>query len=176
MSMAASDRFWDGIYQQYHPRLLRQVEKYLPTREESQDVLQDLYVQLRRRDVDPKDVENPPAYLMRMATNLAIDVLRRKSRNPLEFSDPAYIAEMKGSGDLYATPEQISSDRQRLDIIAMAVESLPPRCREAFLFCKRDHLTPAEAAEKLGVSRNMVEKHLRTALKHCREVLARHEN
>ena len=104
MSMAARDRFWDVIYQQYHPRLLRQVEKYLPTREESQDVLQDLYVQLRRRDVDPKDVENPPAYLMRMATNLA------------------------------------------------------------------------EAAEKLGVSRNMVEKHLRTALKHCREVLARHEN
>ncbi|WP_430472649.1 RNA polymerase sigma factor [Thalassospira lucentensis] len=174
--MTVRDRLWDGIYQQYYARLLRQVQKYLPTREESQDVLQDLYLQLRRRDLDPKDVENPPAYLMRMATNLAIDVLRRNKRNPLEFTDPADIAEMKGANDHCATPEQISSDRQRLDIIAAAIKDLPPRCCEAFLLCKRDHLTPAEAAQKLGVSRNMVEKHLRTALKHCREVLARHEN
>ncbi|MBX2831220.1 MAG: sigma-70 family RNA polymerase sigma factor [Rhodospirillales bacterium] len=174
--MTVRDRFWDGIYQQYHGRLLRQVQKYLPTREESQDVLHDLYVQLRHRDVDPKEVENPPAYLMRMATNLAIDVLRRNKRNPLEFTDPADISELQGSSNHYATPEQISSDRQRLDIIASAIQDLPPRCREAFLLCKRDHLTPGETAQKLGVSRNMVEKHLRIALKHCREVLARHEN
>ena len=74
------------------------------------------------------------------------------------------------------TPEQISADRQRIAIVGRAIDGLPPRCRDAFLLCKRDHLSPAEAAETLGISRNMVEKHLRHALKHCRTVLARYEN
>lgn len=174
--MAVDDRFWDSIFQQYHDRLLRQVQKYLPTRDESHDVLQDLYVQLRHRNVDPAQIANPPAYMMRMATNLAIDALRRHKRNPLEFTDPAEISDMEGAGAESVTPEQISADRQRLDIVKAAIDELPPRCREVFLLCKRDHLSPTEAAEQLGVSRNMVEKHLRQALRHCKQVLARHEN
>tara|TARA_R110000868_G_scaffold243100_2_gene498902 strand:- start:9562 stop:10086 length:525 start_codon:yes stop_codon:yes gene_type:complete len=174
--MTVRDRFWDGIYQEYHDRLLRQVQKYLPARDESQDVLHDLYVQLRKRDVDPRDIENPPAYLMRMATNLAIDTLRRHNRNPLEFADPADLADMPDMEGRSVTPEQISADRQRLAIVGRAIDDLPPRCRDAFLLCKRDHLSPGETADILGISRNMVEKHLRHALKHCRTVLARHEN
>lgn len=174
--MAVYDRFWDGIYQQYRERLLRQVQKYLPARDESHDVLQDLYVQLRHRNVNPSDISNPPAYMMRMATNLAIDAVRRHKRNPLEFTDPAEISEMGSAVHQSVTPEQISSDRQRLDIIRNAISELPPRCREVFLLCKRDHLSTQEAAERLGISRNMVEKHLRQALGHCKQVLARHEN
>ncbi|AJD52831.1 RNA polymerase sigma-70 factor, ECF subfamily [Thalassospira xiamenensis M-5 = DSM 17429] len=174
--MTVRDRFWDGIYQQYHGRLLRQVQKYLPAGEESHDVLQDLYIQLRKRAVDPCDVDNPPAYLMRMATNLAIDTLRRRNRNPLDFTDPADLADIPDAIGGSVTPEQISADRQRIAIVGRAIDGLPPRCRDAFLLCKRDHLSPAEAAEALGISRNMVEKHLRHALKHCRTMLARYEN
>ena len=174
--MAVCDRSWDSLYQQYHGRLLRQVQKYLPARDESQDVLQDLYVQLRHRKIDPADIANPPAFLMRMATNLAIDAVRRHNRNPVEFTDPAEISEMDGAGNQSVTPEQISSDRQRLEIIRRAIDDLPPRCREVFLLCKRDHLSTVEVAEQLGISRNMVEKHLRQALGHCKQVLARHEN
>ncbi|MCC9623890.1 sigma-70 family RNA polymerase sigma factor [Thalassospira sp. MA62] len=174
--MAVNGRFWDSIFQQYHDRLLRQVQKYLPARDESHDVLQDLYVQLRHRNLDPTQISNPPAYMMRMATNLAIDALRRNRRNPVEFSDPADISDANQSAHQTVTPEQISSDRQRLDIVQAAIADLPPRCKEVFLLCKRDHLTPAEAADQLGISRNMVEKHLREALRHCKQVLARHEN
>lgn len=174
--MTVCDRSWDSLYQQYHGRLLRQVQKYLPARDESHDVLQDLYVQLRHRNIDPAEIANPPAYLMRMGTNLAIDALRRNNRNPVEFTDPAEISEMNSAVPKSVTPEQISADRQRLDIVGLAIDDLPPRCREVFLLCKRDHLSPSEAAEQLGISRNMVEKHLRQALGHCKQVLARHEN
>lgn len=174
--MAVCDRSWDSLYQQYHGRLLRQVQKYLPARDESHDVLQDLYVQLRQRNVDPAKIDNPPAFLMRMATNLAIDALRRNNRNPVEFTDPADIRDTGAGASQSVTPEQISSDRQRLDIIRQAIDDLPPRCREVFLLCKRDHLGTTEVAEQLGISRNMVEKHLRQALGHCKQVLARHEN
>lgn len=174
--MAVCDRSWDNLYQQYHDRLLRQVQKYLPARDESHDVLQDLYVQLRHRNIDPDEIANPPAFLMRMATNLAIDALRRNNRNPVEFTDPAEISEMDGAGSHSVTPEQISADRQRLDIVRRAIDDLPPRCREVFLLCKRDHFSTAEAADQLGISRNMIEKHLRQALGHCKQVLARHEN
>lgn len=133
------------------------MQKYLPAGEESHDVLQDLYIQLRKRAVDPREVDNPPAYLMRMATNLAIDTLRRRNRNPLDFTDPADLADIPDAIGDSVTPEQISADRQRIAIVGRAIDGLPPRCRDAFLLCKRDHLSPAEAAETLGISRNMVE-------------------
>lgn len=129
--MAVCDRSWDSLYQQYHDRLLRQVQKYLPARDESQDVLQDLYVQLRHRKIDPADIANPPAFLMRMATNLAIDALRRHNRNPVEFTDPTEISEMDGAGSQSVTPNrsvQIASDLRSSDVRLMICRRAVVRC------------------------------------------------
>ena len=57
--------------------------------------------------------------------------------------------------------------RERLAILAGAVEELPPRCREVFMLRKVEGLDQAEIARRLGISRNMVEKHLRKALLVC---------
>lgn len=45
-----------------------------------------------------------------------------------------------------------------------AINNLPPRCREVFVLRRFHDLSPDDIAKRLGISRNMVEKHLRSAL------------
>ncbi|MGH8547062.1 MAG: sigma-70 family RNA polymerase sigma factor, partial [Methylococcales bacterium] len=59
--------------------------------------------------------------------------------------------------------------RQKLEILDRAVAELPPKCRQVFLLRKVEQLSHAEIAERLGISRSMVEKHLHRAMMHCRD-------
>ena len=45
--------------------------------------------------------------------------------------------------------------------------ALPPRCREVFVLYMNDGLDLGEIAARLGMSRNMAQKHMRLALARC---------
>ena len=73
-----------------------------------------------------------------------------------------------GRVDEQARIEQQVVARQQLRLVAAAIDELPPRCREAFMLSTFDGLPNGEIAIRLGVSRNMIEKHLMKALLHTR--------
>ena len=54
-------------------------------------------------------------------------------------------------------PEHAYASRQRFEMIAAVVDSLPPRCREAFILVKFDGLTHAETAARMGIAVKTVE-------------------
>jgi RNA polymerase sigma-70 factor (ECF subfamily) len=56
--------------------------------------------------------------------------------------------------------------------VLKAVEALPPQCRRVFRLHKFDGLSHAEVAEKLGISRSAVEKHISAALKSLTRTLS----
>ena len=57
---------------------------------------------------------------------------------------------------------------QRLEMVQRALAELPVACRESFLLRKLEGLSHPEIAERLGLSRSVVEKHIVNAMKHCR--------
>jgi RNA polymerase sigma-70 factor (ECF subfamily) len=106
-------------------------------------------------------IANVESYLMRVAANLIADRAREGRRRaeilvagepPVDAPAPEPDAEMQ----LIA--------RDRIAKIAAIVECLPPRCREVFLLRKSEGLSSIAIAERLGIGRNMVDKHLRHAL------------
>jgi RNA polymerase sigma-70 factor (ECF subfamily) len=70
------------------------------------------------------------------------------------------------------TPEVSVYAQQRLTLLQQAIAELPPRCKQVFLLHKFEHHSHAAIAEMLGISVNMVEKHVMRALAHCRQRLA----
>lgn len=126
------------------------------------DIVQETYQRMLAGDLW-RQAENPRALLHRIAANLATDYERRRQvrEQYAHYEDAA--AEDAGA-DSAADPEQINAARERLHRLVSAVDRLPPKCRTVFVMRKYDGLSHAEIAERLRISRNMVEKHLRNAL------------
>jgi RNA polymerase sigma factor (sigma-70 family) len=100
--------------------------------------------------------------LYRIARNLLADLSRRPL--PLHGVDTASERD-EPAADAADQPETAVLARQQLRQLALAMEALPPRCREALELVRFEGLSYREAAQRMGVSVNMVEKHLIRAMR-----------
>jgi len=103
--------------------------------------------------IDPS--KSGKAYLYKIAHNLSINSLKRKS------------------GAEYVSDEHLNTipmNEASIDFIFMedeyqkAVNSLPERCRAVFTLCRFDGLEYAEIAEVLGISLQTVKNQMSKAL------------
>jgi len=133
----------------------------------AEDVAQETWLRIQRTS-QPPVVDNPRAYLFRVASNLAIDHLRSEKARTRHISEEPVPDNVSNDMPL---PETIIDYQQRLLILSKAVDELPPRCREVFMLHKFKGLSHTEVANCLGISRNMVEKHMIRGLAHCRDRL-----
>ncbi|MBO9707358.1 MAG: RNA polymerase sigma factor [Caulobacter sp.] len=136
-------------------------------RADVEDLVQELYLKVQA--VADETIDNPPAYLYRLASNLMLDRLRRAKRAGArddEWRRTHHTA--VGSLDVAEEPDAESAviARQRLEKIAEALKTLSPQTQRIFLLHKFEGLTHAETAARLGVSRSAVEKHVSLALSH----------
>lgn len=132
---------------------------------DAQDVAQDVYLKLVSLP-DPEAVENPAAYVFRIAANLANDFHRRKQRHG-DVEDLESLSERGEDNDSNAFLRQMEarSDLKQLDAI---LNDLPPLYRTVLLLRKRDGYSHAEIAEQLDISPHTVHKYLKRALSACR--------
>ncbi len=136
--------------------------------ETAADIVQETYQRMMTGNLW-QQAENPRALMHRIAANLATDHERRhKVRNQYVDNVDFINEELQASDNI--DPEQIIAARQRLDKLAEAVNLLPPKCRTVFMLRKFEELSHAEIAERLDISRNMVEKHLRNALQKLQQI------
>ena len=132
----------------------------------AEDLVQDLYVRVASLDSD-EPVENPSAYLYRLASNLMLDRLRSDRRSGARDSAWVQSQRLELGGEAVAdepSAEQNVAGRQRLAQLTRAIADLPPKTRRAFELHKLEGLTQEETARALGVSRKTVEKQISAAL------------
>ncbi len=119
---------------------------------------------LRLSAMENGRVENPRAFLYHVIGNLIIDY-RRREQTRARHEGP--VNEGYDPVDETANVEAQTAARQELAILSEAIDELPPRCRECFVLRRLENLSQAEIAERLGISRSMVDKHLRHAAVYC---------
>lgn len=132
-----------------------------------EDLMQDLYLKVRRANGEA--IENPSAYLYRLASNLLLDRLRaqrRSSARDAAWRDANHAS--FGAMDIAdaADAEAAACARLRLERLIQALGALPPMTRQVFWLHKLDGLTHPETAKRLQISKSAVEKHVSLALKH----------
>lgn len=164
-----------AIYLSRRNEIERFLTSRLGSRDEAEDVLQELFLKLSRTDPSQK-VQNPAAYLFRMALNLARDHRRERSRARARDSDwvaARYV--MAGTEPVADIPSAESGyhAKQRLAAIREAIDELSPQCRRVFLLHKFEGLSHEDVARQVGISRSTVEKHMNTALKYLIRRLGR---
>jgi RNA polymerase sigma factor (sigma-70 family) len=132
-------------------------------REDASDLLQETFVRALRHD-QFATMADPPSLLQRIAINLSRDFARRRRTEAkyLEFGDLP-----RDTPSAEALPDERFEADEKWRALARAVEALPPRCREVFVLYMYESLPLDEIAGRLGMSRNMAQKHMRLAFQRC---------
>ena len=159
--------------QEVHPHE-NQLRAYLrgqfPSVRDVDDVVQESFLKIwKARAAVP--IESARAFLFRIAQRLAIDVVRRARRSPIDAERSADDLFVLDSGPNAA---EALLTRETLQLLAQAIASLPPKERAVILLHKVNGLTQKEAAEKLNFPVRSVEKYTLQGLRRCQSFLSRH--
>jgi RNA polymerase sigma-70 factor (ECF subfamily) len=151
------------MLENYYRELVCFLNAKLGNRQVAEDVVHDAYVRVLERSSDTP-IDQPRAFLYRTALNLVIDGHRR---NALRQTEPLEVLD---SEERFAacSPHTTHDHGQRLEMLERALAELPQACRDSFLLRKLEGLTHLQIAERLNISRALVEKHIVNAMKHCR--------
>lgn len=164
-------RNFEEIYLNYFPRLLRFAHEYVQTKEDAENIVQDVFMTLWERREDLKIHISLTSYLFILIRNRCIDHLRRKKNAEIGKKKMqecfTYEQQMK-LNSLEVFDHTLFSDSNIEQIITCAINSLPPKCREIFILNKIDGKKYKEIAEKLNISINTVENQMSVALRKLR--------
>jgi RNA polymerase sigma-70 factor (sigma-E family) len=151
-------------FEEVFPVLMRDAYRVayrlLGDRSEAEDVAQEACARTFSRWSTVRDHAEP--WCVRVASNLALDVLRGRSRA------------LRRNERLRATETTVAAPQvaERLDLYA-ALERLPRRQRETVVLRYLGDLSEAQTAEALGCSVGSVKTHASRGLARLREVLPR---
>ena len=147
------------------------LSRFLRMQQDIEDVAQEAY--LRAYVVEQREsIEQPKAFLFRVAKNLALTRLSRKSRQITDYIEEAgdsVVMQMAAASD-----EELEA-QQSLGLYCEAVASLPEKCRQVFLLRKVHGLSHKEIGDRMGLSVSSVEKYLREGILACQTHLRNHE-
>lgn len=150
--------FWrdPGLHWAYS--LLPFIARRIACPERAQDVLHEALLRYAIRSGAP--VEQPRAYLRKTIDAVLADQFRDAQRyRPLPDDEDA-------AKDTPTAPSalQVAELRERLLQVQRVLEVLPPRAREVFWLFRIEGCRQDEIAAQLGISRNMVERHVMRAM------------
>ncbi|MFS2126937.1 RNA polymerase factor sigma-70 [Pseudomonas sp. Pseusp97] len=155
------------LFATHRQTFINAAARILGCRSHAEDVVHDAYIKLNASDLTPA-IQSQSGYLMRVVRNLAIDLYRRQA---LEKRYSGSEEEGMHIATASASPEIEHEDRQTLEAISSALQTLPERTRYAFEMYRLHGRTQKEIAEELGVSPTLVNFMVRDALVHCRKTL-----
>ncbi len=159
-----------SVYLRQWLSLRTQLRKRVGSADLADDALQETWIRVSGMK-DPPAVGNKQAFLLRIASNIAIDLIRRERRHHSHcIADEALLTAI---ADTAPSPEVIAVDRDQLRALVGALMRLPERPRSALLMNRCDGLSHREIAARLDVSESMVAKYLAQGLRHCRDAFRR---
>ncbi len=136
---------------------------------DAQDLTQETFIKALQRRQQLKDAERAAQWLSRIATNTAIDFLRRHGR--LSWCELEEAGEPLHSRE--RSPEEILLESERRELLADGLRALTPRERAALILRDIEDLPAEEVARHLNCSKATVRSHIANARVKFRRFLAR---
>ena len=156
-------REFEKCFMQYYTSLGMYVMRICGDVDDAEDIVQEAFSITWERFVDDEFPEHLKSYLYKVAHNLTIDRLRKGNKD------------IRISIDEICQYEDVSEEAidtsERDAQLWIAIGKLPARCRQVFLMAKRDGLSHAIIAKKLGISQKTVENQITKANKELRQIL-----
>ena len=149
---AGEDAAFDAFFAQHERPLYGYLRRMLTTHDAALDVAQEAFFRAWQRFETIRHYDRPQAWLFRVATNLALDTLRRRqlmglTRLPgMRDTEASNDVETDDTSSLLMDPFDMEQTLMRRDLVHQALQHLPERQRAAVLLWAAHGLTIAEIA------------------------------
>ena len=163
--LAGETALFELLVRRYNQRVYRAVRAILRDDDESEDVMQQAYVNAYQHLHQFEQRAQFSTWLTRIAVNEAL--ARRKKRRPMEDESMELIESNEPD------PEQQAAASQIRHVVEREVAALPAGYRSVFVLREVEGLGTAETAESLSLSEDVVKTRLHRARTMLRDNLYR---
>lgn len=139
--------------------------RYMRNEDEARDVVQDVLLKFWENRAKASSVKNPEAWLITMARNRCLDLLKKAGRN-YETVDDKYDL-----SDQSITPDRVAERNELAKRLREAINSLPDQQSRIMRLRDLEGLSYQEVAEETGLDINVVKVNLHRGRKAVRKVI-----
>lgn len=170
------NKFVADTYEKYQSPLRNFIARRVPSKEDCEDVLQNVFYQLMKVDTDENPIEQISAWLYSVARNQIIDRSRKHKEEEMPYitsndGETVFIKEL--------TETILSSDSPETELIKtliweeleIALDELPDEQRNVFELTEIDGVSFKEISEATGIGVNTLISRKRYAVLHLRKRL-----
>lgn len=158
------EQAFETIFHRFTPKLKPFVLGIVKVTSVADEIVQDVFLKLWLNRENLNFVNEPSAWLYRVASNAALNQLKKQA-NEYKHLKNIIAGQGKNPNDIL---EQLSA-KQLQQLIYEAVANLPEKRRQIYLLTREEGLSHKEIAETMNISVNTVKNQVVHALKSIQE-------
>jgi RNA polymerase sigma-70 factor (ECF subfamily) len=157
------DKAFRVLYERYWKKLLIQAHLKLQSTEQSEEIIQTIFINLWRRR---HTIELKYSFHTYVASMLKYEILHQLAINRKERNFKGNVSALYVVED-HSTRNWLDYEQLRAEI-EKSVQSLPEKCQLVFRLSRENGLTEKQIAEALDIAPKTVQAHMGKALKQLR--------
>lgn len=159
---------FEGLFKEHYNSLANYAFSILKSRENAEDVVQDVFVKLWQNTPDVINTPQVKFYLLTATKNSCISLLRKEAGKVFIQPEDAHLPAAGTAEPAKEAQADISM------LIDNALSTLPPQCLAIFRMSRFGKLTYQQIADEMGLSVKTVENQVGKALRIMREYARQH--
>jgi len=160
---------FDVLYKKYSKRLYKFGFSILKSQEETENLIQDVYLSLYENRHKVEKETSVKYYLFSIAHNSAISIIRKKAK------ESQFIEYLRSLQEINEQPVNVELEYKELtNNLDEIINQLPRRQKEVYILHRIDGLKYNEIADRLHISTNTIENHMSHAIKTIREKMGKY--
>lgn len=159
------ERAIEVLFRDHYQSLCNYANTFLNDIDESEEVVQQLFIQLWDKREAMNINSSIQSYLFRAVRNSSLNKIKHSKVRRL------YAEEVNALAQHSEPSSTITLQNELQEQIKVAIESLPEQCRLIFKMSRFEELKYSEIAEQLGLSIKTIENQMGKALRIMREKL-----
>lgn len=159
---------FNDVFLALYPRLCLFAEKFVQDKEDSEDIVEDVFLKLWDNPMLFNDSDHLKAYLFRSIRNSCLNLLKANQRS---FDRNNFFSQEQGEIDETSYLSEITHIEVMAELYA-AIAQLPPQAQRVITKTYIEGMSNQEVADELALSINTVKNHKQNALAILRSKLS----
>lgn len=161
--------FLKHLFDRYYAELCKLSFKYVGRSDIAEDLVQDVFINIWNKRFSLNCKGNIKPYLTKSVVNTSINYIQSKFARKIIVEK----RNIKDEDSIYSQHDEMAG-KELSQLLKVAIEQLPDKCRTIFLMSRFSNLSYKEIAGELNISTKTVEAQIRIALQKIYQFLSKY--